>query len=79
MNAWNTSGAVSTLHSHLGCHPSVKRYVRHARGWCADGVRTVRGGPEASCPVPPARTARRKEECVARTYGTEAPGRYVSA
>ena len=62
-----------------GCHPSVKRYVRHARGWCADGVRTVRGGPEASCPVPPARTARRREECVARTYGTEAPGRYVSA
>eukprot|EP00964_Phaeocystis_antarctica_P086820 scaffold55017_cov57-Phaeocystis_antarctica.AAC.3 len=40
------------------CHGT--RYVQHGRGWYVyGGVRTVRGAPEASCPVPPVRTARK--------------------
>ena len=57
---------------HLWCHGT--RYVRHARGWCAYGVRPWRN----SCPVPQVRTLRRRLVRVARTYSTEAPGRTVS-
>ena len=61
------------LGAHLWCHGP--RCVRHARGWYAYGVRTVRASPEASCPAPPVRTARRRLVRVACTYSTEAPGR----
>ena len=61
-----------------GCHRT--RYVRHARGWYAYGVRTVRGALGASCPATSIRTAHRRPACVARTYSAEAPcGTYASA
>eukprot|EP00964_Phaeocystis_antarctica_P047564 scaffold27520_cov52-Phaeocystis_antarctica.AAC.4 len=47
--------------------------VRHARGRYAYGVRTVLGAPGVSCPVPLARSARRRLVRVARTCSTAAP------
>ena len=61
----------------LWCHGT--RCVGYARGWCAYGVRTVRGAPRRAALRLRYLQLRRRPVRVARTYSTEAPGTCVSA
>eukprot|EP00964_Phaeocystis_antarctica_P025655 scaffold14440_cov54-Phaeocystis_antarctica.AAC.1 len=62
----------------LWCGGAPEAGTRYGRGWYAQagteaGTRYACCPPEASCPAPPVRAARRRPARVGRAYSTEAP------